>query len=364
MGVVVSAIATGLLHNIERDFGEQKVGAENLSIDKNAVEETIISKTPRELEEGLLTPENEVIVVTPVFPTIKLDIEPLHNDRHLNKQNRNNPQINIDIIPLEKEVIADREIEATDEKTFTPTHIKEANNNEKQEEDTSPLSFFHDFFSSLGITNIEEEDVQPKELIQTQKGSVTFVEDLPEFSKSSIFLDESEDFSLPIINLLPRLTEDLDVDQRRPNCAWFRKNYTNVSTIQKIYLTHPQYTPSRRPQTCLLTKTRPTSRSVSLMNTPLHARRKRVEEEGTISWKSFHDQEKLCTSGVYRKHMLGAVHRKCGISSLVSSPKRAQKTKIKDKTIDRRIKNQKNITKFSPIKRPQTSSGRRESLAK
>ena len=79
MGIVVSAIATGLVQNVERDFVKQPVENENQSIDKPVDEETIICKPETEEKES---------VVTPGFPTIKLDIEPLHNDGHLNKQNK------------------------------------------------------------------------------------------------------------------------------------------------------------------------------------------------------------------------------------------------------------------------------------
>ena len=46
-----------------------------------------------------------------------------------------------------------------------------------------------------------------------------------------------------------------------------------MATVQKVYLTHPKYTCGKRPQTSLRTIKRPASRSVSLMNTPLHISR-------------------------------------------------------------------------------------------
>ena len=42
-----------------------------------------------------------------------------------------------------------------------------------------------------------------------------------------------------------RLTAEMGYELR-PGSAWFRTGYTNLSTVQKIYLTHPRYTPSRR----------------------------------------------------------------------------------------------------------------------
>ena len=48
-----------------------------------------------------------------------------------------------------------------------------------------------------------------------------------------------------------------------------------MATVQKVYLTHPKYTYGKRSQKSLRTSKRPASRSVSLMNTPLHVSRVR-----------------------------------------------------------------------------------------
>ena len=64
--------------------------------------------------------------------------------------------------------------------------------------------------------------------------------------------------SLPIVSLLPTLTEEITLTLQRsgmtgPHPGWFRRNYTSIDTVQKIYGTHPRYFrdmgPLRRPQT-------------------------------------------------------------------------------------------------------------------
>ena len=235
MGVVVSAIATGLVQNLERDFVKQPVVTENQSIDKHVDEEKYICKTIKENYENLVAPE------------------PLNTDGNLNKQNKNNSKQKkvVKDSPSKIKSIAALETEKTDDDIPTFTDDNQGKIQEIQEEN-SPLNFFHDFFSSLGIISPvqEQEDPEDKTTHETPlsslKNTVTFAEGFLESPKDTRMFDDYEDSLMPIINLLPRLTEDLEAGQRRPNPAWFRKSYTNISTVQKIYLTHPKCTPSRR----------------------------------------------------------------------------------------------------------------------
>jgi hypothetical protein len=96
-----------------------------------------------------------------------------------------------------------------------------------------PEDFFQDFLSSLETTCLLQEHVCAGN------------ENISEGSED-IILNDYEDSFLPIINLLPRLTQDLAAQQRKPNPAWFKKSYTNISTVQKIYLPKPKCTPIRR----------------------------------------------------------------------------------------------------------------------
>ena len=111
---------------------------------------------------------------------------------------------------------------------------------------TDAEDFFQDFLSSLETTClIQEHKCSGKENHSSSETIETYLEEGP---KDPIFPDyeDYEDSLLPIINLLPRLTEDLAAQQRRPNPAWFKKSYTNMSTVQKIYLPKPKCTPIRR----------------------------------------------------------------------------------------------------------------------
>ena len=56
----------------------------------------------------------------------------------------------------------------------------------------------------------------------------------------------TDDPFLPIINLLPRLTQDLETRQRRPDPAWFKRNYTTNDTLKKIYQSNTKSTPIKR----------------------------------------------------------------------------------------------------------------------
>ena len=50
--------------------------------------------------------------------------------------------------------------------------------------------------------------------------------------------------SLPVVSLLPTLTEEIRLSlcqSHNSNAGWFRRNYTSIDTVQKIYGTHPRY---------------------------------------------------------------------------------------------------------------------------
>jgi hypothetical protein len=99
---------------------------------------------------------------------------------------------------------------------------------------TDAEDFFQDFLSSLESTCLIQDSFS-KDIGTHLEGGC-----------EDTILNGYEDSFLPIINLLPRLTEDLAAQQRRPNPAWFKKSYTNTSTVQKIYLPKPKCTPIRR----------------------------------------------------------------------------------------------------------------------
>jgi hypothetical protein len=267
MGVVISAIATGFAQNIEKDFMNQKVVDEYQSKGKPVEDEEIIEESKAGGKES---------VATPGFPTIQLDIPPLHNEGYLNTHNKNKSEKSEDSIKDPKIETVDLGVSKHEESDDALTTLKEESkaSNEDEGNDES-LSFLQDFFSSLRITSPDQDKVDIKEVDEKQespKHTVTFADDLVDNTEDGGMINDYEDSTFPIINLLPRLTSDLAAEQRRPNPAWFRKSYTNTATVQKVYLTHPKYTPAKRPRTRLMTIKRPESRSVSLMNTPLHSR--------------------------------------------------------------------------------------------
>jgi hypothetical protein len=197
----------------------------------------------------------------------------------LNIQHKNKSKQREDIIKdpaVETTVIGvSKHEESDDELTILKYESKENNDDWGNDE---KLSFFQEFLSSIRITSPEDDKVDTEEMDDKQaspKHTVTFADDLVDSSEDGQIFNDNEDSAFPIISLLPRLTSDLAPEQRRPNHAWFRKTYTIMATVQKVYLTHPKYTPAKRPHTSLRTIKRPASHSVSLMNTPLHSSRVR-----------------------------------------------------------------------------------------
>ena len=202
MGGVVSAIARGLVRNIERDFVKQISPSRDKPKDKVArkQEENSAKKTRKEEPASL---SDLSIISEPVKHGITV------NKHRKNKEKKDQSSINTvgevsaSLYPGQTEITKDAE------------------------------DFFQDFLPSLETTClIQEHECGGNENISGG-------------SEDTIFTDYEDSF-LPIINLLSRLTEDLAAQQRRPNPAWFKKSYTNTSTVQKIYLPKPKCTPIRR----------------------------------------------------------------------------------------------------------------------
>ena len=113
--------------------------------------------------------------------------------------------------------------------------IEERQEKEEKEEEIDEVSckspsFLDNILSSLRITPSQEEtryDPEPK-----VEGEVE---------------NEVEVFptvSLPVVSLLPTLTEEIRLSlcqSHNSNAGWFRRNYTSIDTVQKIYGTHPRY---------------------------------------------------------------------------------------------------------------------------
>ena len=287
MGVVVSAIATGLIHNIESDY----IKVEEVDKDESRVIDIDETKNSRG--------DSRNRILTPGFPVVSIDIPPVHgNEGKLTKDNINKSQTEETVITTP--VKAKDQINSLKQEKEVIEEDKMPMKQEKEEKDSSEqnLGFFKDFFSFLVSSSMPEDDNADSLKNETPpKNSVTFEESTTDFDKEEIAEEENEG-RLPVINLLPTLTSELEFSQRRSDPAWFRRSYTSQAALQKIYLTHPKYTPRRR---------RPLSRSTSVIGTPLH--RHRLCEDGCTTWGP------QIRSG--RK----------GTMSLASSPRRIKKTK-------------------------------------
>ena len=62
----------------------------------------------------------------------------------------------------------------------------------------------------------------------------------------NVYEDIAADSFLPVINLLPRLTEDLALRQRRPKHVRQKKRNAGLSIVQRIYAPQETWSPLRR----------------------------------------------------------------------------------------------------------------------
>lgn len=320
MGVVVSAISTGLVQNVQKDFVKcqeaEDEDDEEEKRKKKAVkwrEEELVKKKEKELVEK--EKEEGRRVEIPGFPPVKLDIQPLHTDGGKQGRLSRNSQYSQTESRTETET---GNLEDKDGGEVLEDTAEEGQEDKTEVHSNAAAAVFRDFLTSIGMSSRKElketkspEDRDSKdglwtvieETITLQKrrilepdvrdadtddtaarnGMVTHPEDdqtrtadttmSPSRRRRMIqFLktpgsspppgpDDGGQSAMPIVNLLPqyeslcddkltlslpRLTEEMTQEQRRPTSAWFRKSFTNLSTVQRIYLTHPKYTASRR----------------------------------------------------------------------------------------------------------------------
>ena len=286
MGVVVSAIATGLIHNIESDYIQVKEADK----DESRVAKIEETKRPRS--------DSKDRILTPGFPVVSIDIPPVHgNEGKLTKDNKNKLQTEETVITTPVKAKDQRNPLKQENEVTEEDKMPMKQDNEEKDTSEQNLGFFKDFFSFLVSSSLPEDDnADTLENETAPKNSVTFEESKTASDKEELEEEENES-RLPIINLLPTLTSELESSQRRSDPAWFRRSYTSQAALQKIYLTHPKYTPRRR---------RPLSRSTSVIGTPLH--RHRLCEDGCTTW------------GPQIRS------RRKGTMSLASSPRRIKKT--------------------------------------
>ena len=268
MGVVVSAIAAGLVHNIDKDFTiEEQTENEYHEIEKPIEVDKTIDGTKVEEKEKFLTPG---------FPSVTVSVSSQTNEEYLNavEESKVDPIEDILKAAVEKrEVFASTDTKIQDD--IIPILKSERNCIDDEEENDKKLSFFRDFFSTLRISYPEtENDIKSNtddRLLLSPKHTVTFDDEVTEKTDDVRISNEDlhDNLKFPIINLLPKLTSELEAEQRKCDPAWFRKSYTNLATVQRVYLTHPRYTPVRRPASQRSLR-RPVSRACSLLSTPTH----------------------------------------------------------------------------------------------
>ena len=217
MGVVVSAIATGLVHNIQADFqtvqtaGYPAVVAVVAAPDSPAPISTAIPTTG--FPAVSLTPHLNIPVNRAAPPdTDSPSIETKHC-----------------VITVKENInVTDIDNTATWVKQEQEATIgNNSENGKEDEEEQNTNNILVDFFSSLGLkTPVPDKVLSLDNVAETAPTSPR----------------------LPVVSLLPTLTEDLSLGLvgRRSDPGWFRAGYTSTDTVQRVYGTHPLYPRPRR----------------------------------------------------------------------------------------------------------------------
>ena len=245
MGVVVSAVASGIVQNIQADLvkaREQQEGKGEAEIVKGRQQESRAESPGR--------------IQTPGYPPVILPPPPA---------------------PASSAVVtASQATNDTQSKEGTDKRGEEGREGQEQEEPTVEVvkeeevvnskspSFLDNIFSSLRLTSPTQTQTQspslpqPATAVQSQlepgeeklepvepEKPVKPIESVQSVSPGGFFPADS----LPVVSLLPTLTEEITISlshSHNSNAGWFRRNYTSIDTVQKIYGTHPRYSYSQR----------------------------------------------------------------------------------------------------------------------
>ena len=248
MGVVVSAVASGIVQNIQADLvkaREQQEGKGEAEIVKGRQQESR-AESPGRIQTPGYPP---VILPPPPAPASSAVVtaSQANNDWH--------------------------EVPHTQSKEGTNKRGEEGREGQEQEEPTVEVvkeeevvnskspSFLDNIFSSLRLTSptqtqsVSASLPQPATAVQSQLEPgeeklepvepVKPIESVESVSPGGFFPADS----LPVVSLLPTLTEEITISlshSHNSNAGWFRRNYTSIDTVQKIYGTHPRYSYSQR----------------------------------------------------------------------------------------------------------------------
>ena len=235
MGVVVSAVASGIVQNVQADLVKAQEG-------KEGKEETDVVQG--RLQEGrggggesagrIETPGYPPVLLSPPPATTFTDLKPSQEVRHTQGKDLTERRM-----PEEKE-----------EKEVQEVQEQEEHNEVKEVEVVSckSPSFLENIFSTLRLTSPS----QPPPLPEPGVGVESQLEPQLEPGEKKVAVEPVGFFpadSLPVVSLLPTLTEEISLSlsqSQNCNAGWFRRNYTSIDTVQRIYGTHPRYG-QRRP---------------------------------------------------------------------------------------------------------------------
>ena len=211
MGVVVSAVASGLVQNVKADLIKEK-------------EEKEVKDADRKQQDRIV--ESPGRIQTPGYPSIILQQETTPTPTTTTTLPPTLPPPII-ITPVTADVLEPSDDQVREE-------VEEVEGVTCQ----SP-SFLDNILSSLRMSSqsVEEPNHEP--------------EPEPEPEPESEFFPVER---LPVVSLLPTLTEEISISlaqSQSSKAGWFRRNYTSIDTVQKIYGTHPRYGQRRRCQTRL-----------------------------------------------------------------------------------------------------------------
>ena len=258
MGVVVSAIATGLVHNIGADCVHDK---DNIQ-DTDKVEDGVKVTKPK-------SGDSPHRIQTPGYPTVTLLPSPssVLKTANINKEYSKSdpppppppPSRLYQPSPSPALTITAPVSVVKHKQTLNTSPAPENINDNKNVEnilETIRQDIIDSDISNNNTKSIDyENDEQQTEVNANNHQSNSNNNSLDKniFSISPELLDkksESEtvnypETTLPIVSLLPTLTEEITLtlaqSQVQNQSGWFRKHYTSIDTVQKIYGTHPRY---------------------------------------------------------------------------------------------------------------------------
>ena len=321
MGIVVSAVATGLVHNIacnkETRAKEDKV---KLTMVEAGVE---TDKDP----ETIRIRESPQRIKTPGYPQIVIT-SPLESKVNSEGELPPPPPPSRLYPPIAGQTPPPAQIVRT---APVIKHKQTLNNSSAGNND---IKSDHEIRNDVNKDN--EELVEESQVIREDKTNLLASGDTKDKSLPVEKLSESELLgqlstlsnlspmsltSLPIVSLLPTLTEEITLTLERsgmsgPHPGWFRRNYTSVDTVQKIYGTHPRYL---RDSGALRIRSRPQTRvggSARHVSSSRHMRCNTSMSHG------------LCQDGCYNSpgNRGSVTERRRGTVSLASSPARSDRS--------------------------------------